>query len=168
MASKLLSLNSFTEIRKKPKGGSAEDLAVVKAAAWTWYQHGSGSEGKSVTEFDITKTRRAPRPSRYKLEAMRKAKEAKEGSPIHTNKVSLLHKYEEQSISRHLDNLIESSHNKVDNGCLAGNSGCSVNESSDNDGTRLKKNMMTMKKKKWWQRHVVICGTKEDVVDGKA
>ena len=133
---------------------------MVKAAAWAWYQHGASSEGKSVTDFDIRRTRRAPQPSRYKLEAMRKGEEAKEGSPIHTNKVSLLDKHEEQSISRYLDNLIESSHNKVNNGCPAGDSGCSVNKSSDNDGTRLKKMMMmTMKKKKWfWQRHVVICG----------
>ncbi|KFK41040.1 hypothetical protein AALP_AA2G077700 [Arabis alpina] len=48
-------------------GGGGDDLAVVKAAAWAWYQR---KEGKPIMrEFDLTRASRTPRPSRYKIEA---------------------------------------------------------------------------------------------------
>ncbi|GAY43702.1 hypothetical protein CUMW_076500 [Citrus unshiu] len=57
--------------KKKPRS-STDELAVVKAAAWAWYQRGSGSEGKPMGDFDVARTRRVVyKPSRYKLEAMR-------------------------------------------------------------------------------------------------
>ncbi|KAK7387370.1 hypothetical protein VNO78_28121 [Psophocarpus tetragonolobus] len=111
MSPKFFSLYSLVE-RKKPQE-TTDELAIVKAAAWAWYQHGSGSEGKAKTEFDITKSQHIARPSRYKLEAMRMAKEV---ASIHTNK-PLLDTYEVQSISRQLDRLIiESGHNKLGDG----------------------------------------------------
>ncbi|TKY47388.1 hypothetical protein E2542_SST29448 [Spatholobus suberectus] len=110
MSPKFFSLNSLIE-RKKPQDNT-DELAIVKAAAWAWYQHGSGSEGKAKTEFDVTRAQRVPRPSRYKLEAMRMAKEV---PSIHTNK-PLLDTYEVQCISRQLDRLIiESGRNKLGN-----------------------------------------------------
>ncbi|RZC57976.1 hypothetical protein C5167_005278 [Papaver somniferum] len=52
-----------------------DELAAVKAAAWAWFQHGSGCEGngKPIHEFDHANyaTQRPIRPSRFKLEAMR-------------------------------------------------------------------------------------------------
>lgn len=48
-------------------GGGGDNLAVVKAAAWAWYQR---KEGKPIMrEFEITRAPRTPRPSRYKIEA---------------------------------------------------------------------------------------------------
>ncbi|CAN8238378.1 unnamed protein product [Cochlearia groenlandica] len=47
--------------------GGDDDLAVVKAAAWAWYQR---KEGKPIMrEFNLTREPRTPRPSRYKIEA---------------------------------------------------------------------------------------------------
>ncbi|KAE9596131.1 hypothetical protein Lal_00030909 [Lupinus albus] len=146
----------FMKERKKLKHGN-DELAVVKAAAWAWYQHGSGSESKAVSVFDASTSRNhhAPRPSRYKLEALlRMEKEEEEAaSSIHTNK-TLLDAYEIESISRHLDNFIEleSKQNKVDNGSNPGNA------SLGNGGGKMKKKMRRL-------RHGGICGTLKDVFD---
>lgn len=156
MATKLF----FLKERKKPKDGTYEELAAVKAAAWAWYQHGSGTEGKAVCEFDATRTRRATRPSRYMLEAMKMDKEVKEGPHIHTKK-SLLDAYEIESISRQLDNLMESKHNK-----LLDNGNNPADASLDNGSRRMKKKK---KIRKWfWLRHGAICGTREDVINSSA
>ena len=64
--------------RRKSRAASLDPSAVVKAAAWAWYQRGSGSEGKSISEFDARRGRHAPIPSRYKLEAMKMAEEGPE------------------------------------------------------------------------------------------
>ncbi|KAE9598813.1 hypothetical protein Lal_00022348 [Lupinus albus] len=163
MLSKFFFINSHTE-RKKPQDTNTDELALVKAAAWAWYQHGSGSEAKvMISEFNVRRTQRETGPSRYKLEAMRMAKKAKEeGLSIHTKKLlPLLDTYEIQSISRQLDRLIETGHgnNKVGNG----------NNSIDNAG--LDNSDRNMKKKKriskgFWQRHGVVCGRRDDVVEG--
>lgn len=63
--------NSKRRKKKRPMivygGGGGDDLAVVKAAAWAWYQR---KEGKPIMrEFEITRAPRTPRPSRYKIEA---------------------------------------------------------------------------------------------------
>ncbi|KAI3909705.1 hypothetical protein MKW98_014122 [Papaver atlanticum] len=100
-----------------------DELAAVKAAAWAWFQHGSGSEGngKSIQEFDHANyaTQRPIRPSRFKIEAMRHANEISSGdeseasssslvsSPTHTDTTSLFDAYEIARISQHLDCLIE-------------------------------------------------------------
>lgn len=158
MLTNLFFLNSLME-RRKPQD-SIDELALVKAAAWAWYQHGSGSEGKVMSVFDIRSTQHVTRPSRYKLEAMRMAKEAKEeGPPVHTKK-SLLDTYEVQSISRQLDRLIESGHNKVGNGNNFADAGL------DNGGRRMKKKKKI--NKGFWPRHGVVCGKGDDVVHGSA
>lgn len=163
MSPKLMfSLNSLVD-RRKPQDNREDELAIVKAAAWAWYQHGSGSEGKkAISEFGVTaRTQRAARPSRFKLEAMRMAKEAKEGTPLHTNKnKSLFDTYEVQSISRQLDRLIieSSHHNKLVN--VSGN-----NTSAKNDGNRRMKKKRNVIKG-FWPRNAVVCGGGNDVVDG--
>jgi hypothetical protein len=112
MSPKLFSLNSLMESKRKPQPQENKDeLALVKAAAWAWYQHGSKSEAKkAMNEFDVTRTQCSSRPSRYKLEAMRMTKA--------TNNDSLLDTYEVQHILRQLDNFIDSSNKKhVDGNC---------------------------------------------------
>ncbi|KAK7301916.1 hypothetical protein RJT34_12793 [Clitoria ternatea] len=151
MSPNLFSLNSLIE-RKKPQQ-SRDELAIVKAAAWAWYQHGSGSEGKAnkSSEFDVTRTQRVARPSRYKLEAMRMAKEV---SSIHTYN-SLLDTYEVQSISRQLDRLTVSGYNRLVDG--------NINDSMNNGHRRMVKKKRI--NKGFWPRNVV-CRGKNDVVDG--
>ncbi|RDX76301.1 hypothetical protein CR513_43715, partial [Mucuna pruriens] len=155
MAPKLFSLNSLVE-RRKPQDSIVDELAIVKAAAWAWYQHGSGSEGRAKREFDVTRTQRVARPSRYKLEAIRMAKEV---PSIHTNK-PLLDTHEVQSISRQLDRLMESGHNKLGSGNNSSNS----NDGKDNDNRRMK-NKKRMGKG-FWPRHGVVCRGGDDVVVG--
>ncbi|KAE9594412.1 hypothetical protein Lal_00001211 [Lupinus albus] len=162
MLSKLFFLISLVERKKpKPQDTNIDELDLVKGAAWAWYQHGSGSESKAMKEFHVRRTQHAPGPSRYKLEAMRMAKESKEERPsIHPMK-PLLDTYEIQSISRQLNKLIESSQNTVGNGKNSTNGGL------DNNGSR------NMKKKKriskgFWPRHGVVCGSRDDVVDDTA
>lgn len=66
--------NNKRRKKKRPmtvygRGGGDDDLAVVKAAAWAWYQR---KEGKPMMrEFDLTRAPRTPRPSRYKIEAIK-------------------------------------------------------------------------------------------------
>lgn len=167
-----------TNRRRKPRGHSTEDLAFVKAAAWAWYQHGNSSvsEGKAIitSELSATRTRRDPKPSRYKLEALRMAssQEAMEGSPVHTRKLSLLDAYEVRSISMRLDSLIAESRS-THNNKLSNNAFGSACASLDDNGS--KRSMRKKKKKKkvgnnngFWVRHSVICSTREeDVVDGR-
>ncbi|XP_057434976.1 uncharacterized protein LOC130727754 [Lotus japonicus] len=164
MTSKISFLNSLKE-RNKTKENT-DELAIVKAAAWAWYQHGSGSEGNVIksTEFHSSKTRHPPRPSRYKLEAVRLManKEVKKGSMSRPPKEkSLLDAYEVQSITRKLNSLIiESSHNKHVNSA-------SNNSSVDIGGRKMEKKKVKKEKmrKGSWLRHGVVCGREEDVVD---
>ncbi|KAJ4972799.1 hypothetical protein NE237_005973 [Protea cynaroides] len=96
------------EIRRQPKTSTTlDELAVVQAAAWAWYQHGSGSEAKPVREFDLIRTQTAPRPSRFKLEA-------DENTKMKGSINSLLDPYEVGRISKHLEYLIESSNGNQD------------------------------------------------------
>nr|XP_034888411.1 uncharacterized protein LOC118028812 [Populus alba] len=164
--------------KKKPKGGdSTGDLALVKAAAWAWYQHGSGSEGKPMCESYVTGSRQAPRPSRYKLEYMRlRVKEldtmdgSGEPSPIGADN-SLLDNYEVESISKHLDNLIEPSSKRSygveifdrDDHLHHGKS-ISLLDSDQTCGMKQKKNKTKFFLQGWWLRYSVVCGTREDVV----
>ena len=168
MLSTFFLMNPFIE-RKKPRG-STNELAVVKAAAWAWYQHGSGSEEKQMREFDITRTRQAPRPSRYKLEAMRIAMEESSSttSPIHSNN-SLLDAYEIESISKQLDCLVESSGSKFYTRFLARDNHSQGNVTLvENDTNEMKKKKKKKVKGFWLMRHAVVCGTREDVVDARA
>ncbi|PQM42429.1 uncharacterized protein Pyn_31634 [Prunus yedoensis var. nudiflora] len=120
--------------RRKSKGSCNDELALVKAAAWAWFQHGSGTDVKPVMpEFDVRRTCHAPyKPSRYKLEAMIISNINKQGmefeglkspSVVESNSDhSLLDTYEIECISRKLDQLIESSGDKgeLSKGFLAG------------------------------------------------
>ncbi|KAG4975096.1 hypothetical protein JHK87_031917 [Glycine soja] len=134
MSPKFFSPNSLVEIRNKPHEKTTDELAIVKATAWAWFQHGSGYEGNAKNEFDVTRIQRVARPSRYKLEAMRMAKEAPSNS-IHTNNYKpLLDTCEVQCISRQLDRLIiESGHsNKRGND----NNNANNNDGKDNGNRR--------------------------------
>lgn len=137
MSFKLFSLNSLVE-RKKPQE-TKDELAIVKAAAWAWYLHGSGSKAKAKNEFDVKRSQTVARPSRYKLEAMRMAKETPSIRPIKP----LLDSYEVQRISKQLDGLIkESGQNNIGNGC----SNADNSDRKDN-GNRRMKNKQRMNKR---------------------
>lgn len=82
-----------------------DELAMAKAAAWAWYQHGSGSDDRTARESDLgwevgaaAKARRQ-RPSRYKLEALAAVEELGPAVP-------LLDVYEIERITRELERLI--------------------------------------------------------------
>ncbi|KAL2499027.1 Uncharacterized protein Adt_24577 [Abeliophyllum distichum] len=94
---------------------SVDELGLVKAAAWARYQQGSGPEGRHILEFDLLRTKKSPKPSRYKLEAMEKIDKSTTISS-HKSYVStsnddvnnsLLDTYEIESISRQLQYYIE-------------------------------------------------------------
>ncbi|XP_057972659.1 uncharacterized protein LOC131160794 [Malania oleifera] len=154
-------------IRRKARSSSNDlDLATVKAAAWAWHQHGSNSDQKpNISEFYLRRARRsAPKPSRYKLEALKKAREAVKGSrsPDDWVNITLLDTHEIQRISQQLDHLKNQSHFKV-NIKVHGDS------LADNDGS-LVKMMIRMKNKKkkliegfWPIRQAVRCGSTNDV-----
>ncbi|XP_022735175.1 uncharacterized protein LOC111288522 [Durio zibethinus] len=152
-------------MEKKNNRSCLDELALVKAAAWAWYQHGSGSDEKPMREFDITQTTRAPcRPSRYKLEAMRNnASKTIKGSettnPIHTQN-SLLDSYEIESISKRLGHLIEFSGIKFYDDLL-----CIDRDYQKkmvlNGGKKNKSNKL----KGFLLRRAVVCGRNQDVDD---
>ncbi|GAV60474.1 hypothetical protein CFOL_v3_04004 [Cephalotus follicularis] len=161
--------------KKMPPGSSTDELAIVKAAAWAWYQHGAGYERKPMREFDLPRNFRAPAPSRYKLEAMGIFQNTMEESlsvspsPIHTDSL-LLDSYEVECISKHLDRYIASSGTKTINGLLVGDHGSYKSIMLSNDDTSAMMTRRRKKKKKnndilkwFWQRHAVVCGTREDV-----
>ncbi|CAL5189887.1 unnamed protein product [Lathyrus oleraceus] len=179
MASMLSFLNSLSH-RNKPSHNTIkddhindDDLAIVKAAAWAWYQHGSGSchEGEAISsEFFIRRARREPRPSRYKLELEAKRsmeKEIKEGSPVHHKKEeSLLDEYEVQSISRHLNKLIVSNNNHNRKKLVSSTDHIATTTSVD-DGVK-KNNKKKSIRKGFFFKHGVVCGREGDVVDSSS
>ncbi|XP_042483925.1 uncharacterized protein LOC122064283 [Macadamia integrifolia] len=150
--------------RRKHKA-STDELDVMKAAAWEWYQHGSGSEGKTVREFDLTRPRRSPGPSRYKLEVMRMADDnTEEGSSQSRSIISLLDPYEVGRISKHLEYLIESTRDNY------------YDESHSSTGYQDRKkegSLPESKKKKKKEKNskrfngFFSCGSRGDVVEGR-
>ncbi|KAL6959612.1 hypothetical protein U1Q18_039766 [Sarracenia purpurea var. burkii] len=171
------------ETRRKPRG-IADELSITKAAAWAWYQRGSGSDvGNPAPEYDPARTRRsAPQSSRYKVEAIRTSQPAMEGSnsprpllnPFHNedNISHLLDRYEIERIRRQLDSFREASNGE--SGIVSGFVG----------GHRIRRGVVSlpetdmgeMKKKKkknrermmWfsWLRHGRTCGgSTDDVVE---
>lgn len=154
--------------RKKPRG-STDELGAVKAAAWAWYQRGSGVEGKQTQEFDLMRTRQPPGPSLFKQEAMRIAEEVNRGSqassPIHTD-ASLLDAYEIESLSRRLDCILGSSDSKFHRKFVAEDRSPQKNATqASNDASGL--NKKGKKTRRCWWRHAVVCGTREDVEDAR-
>ncbi|OWM64376.1 uncharacterized protein LOC116207767 [Punica granatum] len=74
-------LNSIFTGRRRARGSAPDEVALIRAAAWAWYQQGSGSQGINkppTREYDITRTRRVYQPSRYRIEAIRRMAMAKE------------------------------------------------------------------------------------------
>ncbi|KAG9444488.1 hypothetical protein H6P81_015828 [Aristolochia fimbriata] len=157
-----------------------DDLALIKAAAWAWYQHSSGGEGKiPVREFDVVqRMHREPRPSRYKLELlMRRAdEEAVEDdsesinsdhsngsvllSPTKTD-MSLFDAYEIQSISMQLDRILESSRRFSSDGDRPDRS---PKQRTEISGGRSGKKKSTGGF--WFRNAVAVCGIgRGDVVD---
>ncbi|PIN11940.1 hypothetical protein CDL12_15449 [Handroanthus impetiginosus] len=125
-----------------------DELALVKSAAWARYHHNSGSETRSLRESDVWRsTKIEPKPSRYKLEALRSARES--------SNYSLLDNYEIERISKQLDHYIESSHRGGSVGLAA--------------AVEIKNEVVGKKKmeKGLWSRRVPMCGSRVDVVEGK-
>eukprot|EP00262_Sarcandra_glabra_P016706 TRINITY_DN552_c1_g1_i2.p1 TRINITY_DN552_c1_g1~~TRINITY_DN552_c1_g1_i2.p1 ORF type:complete len:189 (+),score=15.01 TRINITY_DN552_c1_g1_i2:100-666(+) len=163
--------------KRKPRE-SADELALAKAAAWAWYQRGSWSEGKPISELDLRKTRRQPLPSRYKLEEEQQQNsdvddhvEASEPhsfavSPAHTD-TSLLDSLEIERISRQLDSLLEYSRRVFTDGSSSpyvdGRDRPRFVSSPDN-GSRTSK--MAGKVNGFWLRHAVgICSSSGGMVE---
>ncbi|KAA8547689.1 hypothetical protein F0562_004118 [Nyssa sinensis] len=135
----------FMERRKPSK--TIDELAIVKAAAWSWYQRGSGSEGRLMREYDVTRTCRAHAPSRYKLEAMRKAQD----SPISGGSSSVT----DTSLLDTLFNGDGGGHRRI----------VSLPESEAISGVIKNKKMMRKKVKGFWVWPGGVCGSRDDVVE---
>ncbi|KAI8536511.1 hypothetical protein RHMOL_Rhmol10G0262900 [Rhododendron molle] len=129
-----------------------DELAVTRAAAWAWYQRGSGSEPKPTSEFGITRTRhRVPNPTRYKLEAER----SRSSTSDHGS--HLLDRYEIDSISRHLERYIE----RVNNGDLGSHRRAVFSPGSDVSGV-IKKEAKKVEARENWPEHKSYQKTKEE------
>ncbi|KAK8546581.1 hypothetical protein V6N13_067788 [Hibiscus sabdariffa] len=143
--------------KQSTKPFSHNHLDLVKAAAWAWYQHGSSSQGKPIIirDFDAAPFQRTPRPTRYKLEAMKNNNNSTEveGS-IPTNN-SLLDSYEIESISKRLDQLIESNGIKFYREVLR--------IDADADDNQPEKKRSSTRLKGFLQRRAVVCGRNHDV-----
>ncbi|XP_030461240.1 uncharacterized protein LOC115681431 [Syzygium oleosum] len=171
------SSSSFMEIKKSRRRGSADELALAKAAAWAWYERGSGSAGKPIREYDVMRTQRAPRPSRYKHEAMKLAqlaevRDEKEREKEKEKENSLMDPYEVHMISKQLDRFIES-RRIYDNNNYPGSAEVGLHHdqwkyNASSPESETSRGSKTRKKKKslgFWQKHGVMCGTREDVVE---
>ncbi|KAM7278972.1 hypothetical protein ACFE04_006106 [Oxalis oulophora] len=169
------------ESKRKRKGSISyteeDDLELAKAAAMAWYHHGSGGEGKPISEFDIIKTTSTlVRPSRYKLEALRNKTNDESTtttiSPIidyKTSTNSLLDKYEIESISKRLDDYIDHSNNGTSNllkGLLVNDPNYYKNvptKSTNNKNVGIVRSMKKKIMKLFWPRNVLVCGKRDDV-----
>ncbi|XP_022959523.1 uncharacterized protein LOC111460520 [Cucurbita moschata] len=158
------SFNHFPD-RKNPTPTqptlAADDLAAEKAAAWAWYHHGSGSESKPMREFGLTRPVSVPKPSRYRLEAIRIAQtffQDNSQTPCLHN--SLLDSYEVASISRRISDLLDPTDRN--------NFSLRSFESEILDLGREIERKSTKPKKfgAFWRRRSVMCGKIEDVAIG--
>lgn len=129
-----------------------DELAVTRAAAWAWYQRGSGSEPKPASEFGLTRTHhRVPNPTRYKLEAER----SRSSTSDHGS--HLLDSYEIDSISRHLERYIE----RVNNGDLGSHRRAVFLPGSDVSGV-IKKEGKKVEARENWPGHKSYQKPKEE------
>lgn len=170
-------------MEKRKARGSSDESAAVKAAAWAWYQHGSGSNGNPTREYDVTiRTPHTAGPSRYKLEAalkiskergLREHNHCQESKTV--DSLSLLDAYEIRTISRHLDSLIGcSSADLKDNNNIREKEVFSDDDSSTSGSSTTSSSIGMMRKKKmnmkklmrgFWLRHAAaVCSTREDDV----
>nr|GMC57321.1 Pentatricopeptide repeat-containing protein [Ipomoea batatas] len=157
---------------------SADDAAMVKAAAWAWYQHGSGSERPLGELLRLERTEKVQKPSRYKLEAIREVEEGKR-KPTHHQRSSstipmssspsissLLDKYEIQRISLQLDRYIENGHDDYCYGVLGNTNDRRRVASLSESGTTETKKPPAASLKGFWLRHAAVCGSSSaDVVE---
>ncbi|KAI3712690.1 hypothetical protein L1987_71252 [Smallanthus sonchifolius] len=161
-------------ITKEDPKVSSDELALVKVAAWTWYQRGSGFEQTTLSECDHIVTK--PSMYKHKRETMEKAQETLSASTHHLPKSlsctshagsSLLDAYEIERISKDLDRYIKSSYDQyyrrksVDAGCdPSGRRIVSSRLERDSKGT---KDNRTSKETKWFGFRVIykICASIE-------
>nr|GLL18970.1 uncharacterized protein LOC109180383 [Ipomoea trifida] len=160
---------------------SADDAAMVKAAAWAWYQHGSGSERPLGELLRLERTEKVQKPSRYKLEAIREVEEGKRKPNHHKHSSStipmlssspslssLLDKYEIQRISLQLDRYIENGHDDYCYGVLGNTNDRRRVASLSESGTTERKTTKAAPAsfKGFWMRHAAVCGSSSaDVVE---
>ncbi|KAL1566761.1 hypothetical protein AAHA92_02330 [Salvia divinorum] len=131
---------------------SVDESGLAKSAAWAWYERGSGSEGREV---DVWRSKPEPKPSRYKLEALRNLRRDEDHRNSSTN--SLLDNYEIERISMQLNHYIQASHAKRHHG--------GGPHRAANDNVFLKRKNMV---KGFWWRHVPACGSsRNDVVESR-
>uniref|UniRef100_A0A5B7BL30 Uncharacterized protein n=1 Tax=Davidia involucrata TaxID=16924 RepID=A0A5B7BL30_DAVIN len=159
--------------RKPRSGGSIDDddesSAIVKAAAWAWYQHGSGSEERPMRQqADDHK------PTRFKLEAIERSQSHSTNpmllSPSHSTDISLLDSYEIERISRQLDCYIDYYNTQYYGGRLFGGDHLGrrriiVSSPPESEASGMKSKKKSMKAKRFWLRHGVVCGSRDDVVE---
>ncbi|KAJ6827022.1 serine/arginine repetitive matrix protein 1-like [Iris pallida] len=99
---------SSSNPQEQQGGGAADELSLVKAAAWAWFQHGSGCSHSKPVDDGLTRTRTRrrpgdPRPSRHRLETL---------SPPGSH---LLDRYEIEQITKELNHLIVSTKERSNN-----------------------------------------------------
>ncbi|GKD42340.1 hypothetical protein Tco_1266985 [Tanacetum coccineum] len=143
-----------------------DQFAITRAAAWAWYERGSLLEHNLIRESDFKRKRDyKPRPSRYKLEAMKQQqKETHEapscinlGTGRHVEK-SLLDRHEINRISKELD-------------CYVGSSKVESIDGRDHGGRRTvsketKSKTRSKKHNGFWMRHGLVCrSSSDDVVE---
>ncbi|KAH6837524.1 hypothetical protein C2S53_008497 [Perilla frutescens var. hirtella] len=157
------SLNNFLDKRKPKKSEMmiVDESALAKSAAWAWYEHGSGSDGRSIREVDVWSSKMEPTPSRYKLEVLRNNNNPYnniEAVDTNSTKTSLLDNYEIEMISKQLDQYIQATHAKYHTPTAAPAAVVT------NSKVVLKKKIPP---KGWfWSRHVPVCGSStNDVVE---
>lgn len=143
-----------TKPKKKPGPGpvAADESALAKSAAWAWYEHGSGSDRRSLREVDVWSSKTDPKPSRYKLEALRNVQDVDASS----KNSLLLDSYEIERISKQLNQYIEASRAKYHGG--------------DRPAAAEKGKVLSKRRniipRGFWLRHVPACGSsRNDVVE---
>ncbi|KAL6003414.1 hypothetical protein ACLOJK_023637 [Asimina triloba] len=143
-------------------GGDADELDIIKAAAWAWYLHGSGSERKISREFYISRRSRAVGPSRYKLEAMKDAGGSGELRPepcLNVKEIPLANSHEVDRISVQLGSVLGSTGSPYDHRSRSPSSTTMVAD----DAARRRK---VRKLNGFWLRHAIaVCSSRRDMVE---
>ncbi|KAK9070174.1 hypothetical protein SSX86_010574 [Deinandra increscens subsp. villosa] len=147
---------------------SSDQNEFTKAAAWAWYERGSWFEQNTIRETDLIRRPRddhKPRPSRYKVEAMKEARScniSNVSKPLlctteRVDNYSLFDTYEIERISRELCCYVESS--RID----GGDHGRRSNVSNEAKGGRK----TAGKKNNWgWRPQGIMCrSSREDVIE---
>ncbi|KAJ0981265.1 hypothetical protein J5N97_009520 [Dioscorea zingiberensis] len=141
--------------RRTSTSSGDDELAVVKAAAWAWYQRGSGNQGKPFRESEAAAfpARFACRPSRFKLEMESELLQRSDPEPGGSEK-SLLDVYEVERITRQIERFVIATADERDR-----------IKKRDKGTIRTTKGMVK-RVNGFWLRHAIgICGTREAVVE---